>query len=183
MKKPTMIITKKQIILACLTLILGVAVYVNYILADTSQLEQSGDALSGTNYGEAEFVNGDAETAVPTAENDYFAQARLEKLTSRDAAVETLQSIIGGGDITSDEMVTRALEAVNISGFIEDESNIETLVKAQGFTDCLAYLDGETAKIVVKTDGLSSAKAAAIKDIVITETSVIPENIRIFEVK
>lgn len=188
MKMPTMIITKKQIILACLTLILGVAVYVNYILAQGSGLELE-DAKapvngSGQNYGEAEFVSGNpAEEAADKTQNDYFAEARLEKLTSRDTAVETLQTIIGGGDITADEMVTKAIEAANISQYIESESNIEMLIKAQGFTDCLAYLDGESAKIVIKSEGLTSAQAAAIKDIILSETPVIAENIRIFEVK
>lgn len=189
MKKPTMIITKKQIILACLTLILGVAVYVNYILSQGAGLElddaKNANSDAVENYGEAEFVSGNAadEASNNETDSDYFAQARLEKLTSRDTAVETLQSIIGGGDITGDEMVTRAIEAVNISQYIETESNIEMLIKAQGFEDCLAYLDDETAKIVIKSDGLTSAEAAAIKDIILTETVVIPENIRIFEVK
>ena len=38
MKKFSLIIGKKQIILACLTMILAIAVYVNYILADGNGL-------------------------------------------------------------------------------------------------------------------------------------------------
>ena len=34
MKKPSFIIGKKQIILTCMTLMLGIAVYVNYALTD-----------------------------------------------------------------------------------------------------------------------------------------------------
>ncbi|MDR0974603.1 MAG: SpoIIIAH-like family protein [Ruminococcus sp.] len=34
MKKPTLIIGKKHIILACLTLILGIAIYINYVFAN-----------------------------------------------------------------------------------------------------------------------------------------------------
>ncbi|MBQ1464599.1 MAG: SpoIIIAH-like family protein, partial [Ruminococcus sp.] len=49
--------------------------------------------------------------------------------------------------------------------------------------DCVAYLDGESAKIVVKSEGLDKAQAAAIKDIILSETDVLAENIRIFEVK
>ena len=47
----------------------------------------------------------------------------------------------------------------------------------------MAYLDGENAKIVVKTEGLDKAQAASIKDIILGETEVPAENIRIFEVK
>lgn len=211
MKKPSFIIGKKQIILTCMTLMLGIAVYVNYSLTKTdmgvknsvsvngktSSSESSkpddnkkkgedkevkkdessvkADAEAG-NYGESEFVNGEVSA-------DYFAQARLEKMTNRDEAVQTLQTIMGGGDITDDEMVTNALEAVEVSKLIESEGNIESLVKAQGIEDCVVYLDGESAKVVVKTEGLEKAQAAAIKDIILGEISVPAENIRIFEVK
>lgn len=202
MKKPSFIIGKKQIILTCMTLMLGVAVYVNYSLtkndvevkksvsanADISvsqsaeenqEATEASDAdvdADSVNYGESEFVNGDASA-------DYFAQARLEKMNNRDEAVQTLQTIMGGGDITEDEMVTNALEAVEVSKLIESEGKIESLVKAQGIEDCVVYLDGDSAKVVVKTEGLDTAQAAAIKDIILGEVSVPAENIRVFEVK
>lgn len=104
-------------------------------------------------------------------------------MNNRDEAVATLQMIIGGGDITEDEMVMNALDAVQVSKLIESEGTIESLVKAQGFEDCVAYLDGESAKVVVKTEGLDKAQAASIKEIILGETEVSAENIRIFEVK
>lgn len=208
MKKPTFIIGKKQIILSCLTLMLGIAVYVNYALtendikvktadvsaglsvdnkaSDNSDAEAGNDtsaaaseaedaAADNEKYGESTFVNGEDT-------DDYFAQVRLEKMTNRDEAVQTLQTIMGGGDITNDEAVTTALDAVELSRLIESEGNIETLIKAQGFEDCVVYLDGESAKIVVKSEGLDKAQAAAIKDIILSEISIPAENIRIFEV-
>ncbi len=205
MKKPSLIIGKKQIILTCLTLMLGVAVYVNYsltknditvkdsvstnaeisVMKDEKKMEKTKEKetektktkdVDSVNYGESEFVNGDATA-------DYFAQARLEKMNNRDEAVQTLQTIMGGGDITQDEMVTNALDAVEVSKLIESEGEIETLIKAQGIEDCVVYLDGESAKVVVKTQGLDTAQAAAIKDIILSEVSVPAENIRVFEVK
>ena len=136
------------------------------------------DSNDPGNYGETELVNADV-----SAVSDYFAQARLDKMNGRDEAVQTLQTIIGGGDISESEMVVNALDAVQVSKLIESEGNIESLVRAQGFEDCVAYLDGETAKVVVKTDGLNKSQAASIKDIILGETQVPAENIRIFEVK
>lgn len=186
MKKPTLIIGKKHIIMTCLTLMLAVAVYINYAAApkisdkDENKIKESDTAVSeNINYGETEFVNAGAEETA----GDYFAQARLDKMNNRDEAVQTLQSIIGGGDLTEDEMVTNALDAVEVSKLIESEGTIESLVKANGFEDCVAYLDGESAKIVVKTEGLDKAQAASIKEIILGETEVPAENIRIFEVK
>ncbi len=198
MKKPAIIIGKRQIILSCLSVMLAVAVYINYSLSKsdltvttpTSELTAEQD-----HYGDTEFVNAGAEDVKPTEEAkadaasaeeasaDFFAQARLEKTTNRDAAVQTLQMIMGGGDLTNDEIITTALNAVEVSNLIECEGNIESLIKSQGFADCVVYLDGETAKVVVKSEGLEAADAALIKDIILGEVSISSENIRIFEVK
>ncbi|MDD6344624.1 MAG: SpoIIIAH-like family protein [Oscillospiraceae bacterium] len=191
MKKPSLIIRKKHIIMSCLTLMLGIAVYVNYVTAPnpSGTIPVSTDELKDTeNYGDTEFVNKDMDNAdtkniSELNSSDYFAQARLDKMNNRDEAVQTLQSIMGGGDITEDEMVTKALDAVEVSKLIESEGTIESLVKSQGFEDCVAYLDGESAKVVVKTEGLDKTQAAAIKDIILGETQISAENIRIFEVK
>ncbi|MBR6580305.1 MAG: SpoIIIAH-like family protein [Ruminococcus sp.] len=191
MRKPTIIIGKKQIIMSCLTLMLATAVYINYITApdikndkNTVEVAEMGETV---NYGETEFVNADLSKGTAdeteTASADYFAQARLDKMSNRDEAVQTLQTIIGGGDLTEDEMVVNAIDAVEVSKLIESEGTIESLVKAQGFEDCVAYLDGESAKIVIKTEGLDKAQAASVKDIILSETDVSAENIRIFEVK
>ena len=187
MKKPTLIIGKKQIVLSILTLVLGAAVYMNYVLAGgrglLSTKTSSGNAESAAagaddlaDYGTAEMVS-----AAPT-QADYFAQARLDKQNSRDRAVQTLQSIIGGGDLSNEEMVTNAIDAVHMSKLIESENVIESLILSQGYSDCVVYLDGDTAKVVVESDGLQPAQAAAIKDIILTEAEVPAEGIRIFEV-
>ena len=91
--------------------------------------------------------------------------------------------IMGGGDITNEEAVTTALSAVEVSKLIESEGNIESLIRSQGFEDCVVYLDGDSAKVVVRSDGLEAADAALIKDIILGEVSISSENIRIFEVK
>ncbi len=223
MKKPSFIIGKKQIILSCLTLMLAVAVYVNYAITkdgvDTSPIDTA-DMKSTVSYGDTEFVNASqtdtanaekdnkkAETdsktkettvdenkkekteEIPSAQaegqsaEEYFAQARLERTSSRDESVATLQSIMGGGDRNEDELITDAIAAVETSKLIESESNIESIVKSMGYSDCIVYLDNDSAKVVVQTDGLDSAKAAAIKDVILGEITIPAENIRLFEVK
>jgi len=89
MRKPSMIIEKKHIILASLTLVLGVAVYMNYVFSDVQDsltqdaLSDGGDELS---YGDAAYVSADAD-AESMSGDDYFSQARLSRMTSRDDAV------------------------------------------------------------------------------------------------
>ena len=176
-------LTKKHIILACLTLLLGIAVYANYSLSksqlDTTDIIDSIDMSEM--YGGIQYVNG-TELSIPTAD-DYFTQARLNKLTSRDEAVETLKTVLGGKDITSEEMAVYTEDALALSSRIESESKIEDMIKATGFEDCVVYLDDDNASIVVKSSGLTPAQAAQIKDILLSEVEVLNENIRIFEVK
>lgn len=185
MRKLNLIIGKKQIILACLTLILGIAIYMNYALASADKDITATDVMAGAssksaeeaaNYGDAAFVSTEGDS-------DYFAQVRLTRMTSRDEAVETLSSILNGGDLSDEETATYTNEAVSLSKLSESEGKIESLIKAQGFDDCVVYLNGSTANIVVKTEGLESAQAAQIKDILLTEVTIPAENIRIFEVK
>ncbi|MDE6020767.1 MAG: SpoIIIAH-like family protein [Ruminococcus sp.] len=226
MKKPSLIIGKKQIILSCLTLMLAVAVYVNYAITkdDVEKSPMNTADIQGTvSYGDIEFVNAkasndtvktdknnknennkeesteqnsdlkekkdDKKADIPSAQaegqsaEEYFAQARLERTISRDESVATLQSIMGGGDRTDDEYITDAIAAVETSKLIESESNIESIVKSMGYSDCIVYLDQDSAKVVVQTEGLDSAKAAAIKDVILGEVTIPAENIRLFEVK
>ena len=173
MRKPNLIIGKKQIILASLTLVLGIAVYMNYVFAEVgndiaADAEIQSAADTQVNYGDAAFVGADSSDPAEPASagaSDYFAQARLSRMTSRDDAVQTLSAILGGGDLTEEENAAYTMEAVNLSQLSESESKVESLIRAQGFEDCVVYLDGETASIVVKSEGLAAEQAAQIKDL------------------
>ena len=180
MKKTSLIIGKKQIIAGAFALLLAGAAVVNYGLKkekpDSTQLEdETVDAM----YGDTVFVNAEEDTC----QDDYFAEARIERDNNRDNAVATLQTVIGGGDISDDEMVSKAIEAVDMTKLTESEGNIESLIKSLGFEDCIVYLTNEDAKVVIKTDGLNSEDAAAIKNIILDEISISAEKIRIFEIK
>lgn len=178
MKKPNFIIGKKQIILACLTLILGIAIYVNYLLSGVPDKLKPTDVIkgAGANYNDVVFVNGQSS-------DDYFAQARIDRMTARDEAVATLQSVYNGGDLTQEEKTVLSEKAVNLSKLVESEKTVENLIKAAGFKDCVVYLDGKNASIVVKSDGLLPSQAAQIYDILLSQVTLERENIRILDVK
>ena len=100
--KLNMIVGKKQIVLASLILILGVAVYINWTFAnDDNSIATGGQSsnlssASDKNYGDAELVSGSADNS-----DDFFAKARLEKQTSRDEAVATLAKMFGDTSASS----------------------------------------------------------------------------------
>ncbi len=176
-------VNKKHIILACLTLLLGITVYANYRLSkvEIPHTEVMENADIGDAYGDVQYVNGTELESLSS--EDYFAQARLDRLSSRDEAVETLKMVLGGQDISDEELATYTESAVTLSSLIESETTVENLIMACGYEDCVVYLDGENASVVVKSEGLSPAQAAEIKDILLSEVSVENENIRIFEIK
>ncbi len=196
-----MVFGKRQILLATLVLALGIAIYLNWQFSQTGKdLTLADDANASKNYGEAQFVGTDDEDAADAidvtgitdftdaivtnnAGEDYFIEARLNKKQSRDEAVETLQEILQDSAITEEEKDKAITTAANISTAIDAENNIESLIKAKGFADCIAFIDGDKASIVVKTDGLLSTEVAQIKDIILNQISIPVENITIIPVK
>ena len=93
MKKPSFVIGKKQIVLAGMTLMLGIAVYANYAVTSSGSEIKTTDKIEkhSAEYGEAELVSADKNTS------DYFAQARIDRMNARDEAKETLKTIINRG--------------------------------------------------------------------------------------
>ncbi len=173
-----MLLGKRQIILACLVLVLGIAVYLNWQFSKSdSDLTKVGTLDSSKNYGDAQLV--DNKTSI----TDYFAQARLDKEKARDEAVETISNTLKDTKIGDKDLQEAALEAAQIAKSIETENNIETLIKAKGFSECLAIISGDNIKIMVPSDELSESQVAQITDIVISEGKVLAGNISIVEVK
>lgn len=200
-KRINMIIGKKQIVIAGLTLILGVAVYVNFATGTkVTKDEPVGGSSDSSNYGDVQFVSGSSteqaasavegsneqqavlDTSGNASTDAYFVQARLDKEASRAEAVEVLKSLYLSGDSTETELAVMAESAAQLSSYIESESKIENMLKAQGFEDVLCYLSDNKASIIVKTSGLDTAQAAQIKNALLSEVTVANENITIVEI-
>lgn len=178
MKRLNVILGKKQLVAAGLTVLLGTAVAVNFIYSGSGKkkdLTEPSEEVSAT-YGEADLVSMNADS------DAYFAQARLDKQTSREEAAEVLQSMYQGGDLTKDELAAVEVDAVKMGGYIESENRIESMLKAQGFEDALCYLSDTSANVIVKTPGLDAAGAAKIKSALLAEAELTNDQITIVEV-
>ena len=179
-----MILGKKQIVLALLVLVLGAAIYLNYTFSQTGQPYDITAANASVNsdepetYGEAQLTSAGVSDS-----EDYFAEARLERKKSRDEAVETLAATLQDVELSDEEKEVATAKALEVSRQMESETNIETLVKAKGFADCLAMVGDDSVKVMVKTEGLSAEQAAQIKNIILEETDVLVENISVSEVQ
>lgn len=176
MKRINLIIGKKQIAVASLTLLLGAAVAVNFIAQSGKKDITEPTEEVGGNYGDLEYV-------ANTDTDAYFASARLEKQQARDEAAQMLAVMYQGGDMTQDELNSTEASAQDLSGLIASENAIETMLKAQGFEDALCYITANGANVIVKTDGLDAAGAAKIKSALLSEVDVSADKITIVEVK
>ena len=126
------------------------------------------------------------EATTDTSISDYFAAIRLARQESRDSAVELLQETIAyetGADETAATTASAALEGMVSTALKEAE--IEGLVIAKGFEDCVAYMtDGAISVAVAAPEtGLEPESVAQICDIVTTQSSYTPSELKIIEVK
>ena len=65
------------------------------------------------------------------------------------------------------------------------EAQIESMVIAKGFADCVTYITDDTVSVAVAApaEGLSEADAALISDVVRSQTDYPLSQVRIIEVK
>ena len=169
---------KKHIAVASMVLMLSAAVYVNYLYA-AGGIESITEA--GKNYGDSILVEGKADEEVLDSAV-YFSEARVARQQSRDEAVATIENLYISAENSSEEVSVLAQKANEIAANMELENKIETMIKGKGFKDCIVYISGEHADVMVQTEGLLPTEAAVIKYAIIQETSVPVENISIVEV-
>ena len=83
---------------------------------------------------------------------------------------------------------TAAVAASSLDGIVSDalaESQIESLIIAKGYADCVAYMGDETIDVAVSApaEGLSDADVALISDVVLSQSDYTLDQLRIIEVK
>ena len=86
---------------------------------------------------------------VATTSTDYFAAVRLSRQQARDNAVNLLQEAMSYSE--SSKEAESAVELEQIVQTALSEAQIESLIIAKGYADCVAYMSGE---------GISSAVAS-----------------------
>ena len=146
--------------------------------ADTQTM--SAEETANKNYGEAQLVS-----VANDAGAKFFEEARLKRQKAHDEAMDTIQKTLKTSGLSAEEkkdctrQMTANLEDLNA------ENEIETLVKAKGFADCLCFLQSGRADLTVMTSGdaLTAAQVAQIRDIVLSKSEVTAQNITVVEVK
>lgn len=122
------------------------------------------------------------ETEVANTATDYFAAVRLSRQEARDNAVTLLQEAMAYSDDTQSAQSNAQLEEIVQTALCE--AQIESLIIAKGYTDCVAYIssDGISVAVAAPEGGLQQTDVAAIADVVLTQSEYKMDDIRVVEV-
>lgn len=193
---------KRNAVVAAIVLFVCVAVYLNWSYdqqaaavsggSQTADLAAEETASETKTLGEAMLVSNDslasedesteivldtweseemaAETAAQT--EDYFATARISREEARSSALDILQETVDDPE-ASEEAVSAAADSITaMASATLAESQIESLVTAKGYPECVAFIGDNSVSVVVSTETgtLEGADVAKITDIVMGET-------------
>ncbi len=118
-----------------------------------------------------------------TTSGDYFAAVRLSRQQARDSAIELLQEAMSYGDGRKEAESSVELEDIVQTAL--SEAQIESLIIAKGYADCVAYMSPEGISVAVAAPegGLQSEDVAVIADIVMSQSEYTLDTIRVVEVQ
>ena len=116
--------------------------------------------------------------------SDYFASARLTRQQARDNAISLLQE--AAEQENADQAVANeASQGIQVlASYTLKEAQIENLVTAKGYTDCVAFMGDDSVSVVVSTESgeLTAEDVAKITDITMNETGLPAGGIKIMPV-
>ena len=122
---------------------------------------------------------------VQTTATDYFSAVRLSRQQARDSAVNLLQEAMAYSEADGGKELESAMELEVIVQTALSEAQIESLVIAKGYADCVAYMSGEGISVAVSSPegGLRQEDVAVIADIVMAQSAYKLDDIRVVEVQ
>ena len=127
----------------------------------------------------------DFEKTLMTSGTEYFAEARLTRQVSRDEALELLQTA-ASSEAASQETIDSAMNAIsNMAACSLQEAQIENLLLAKEFDDCVVYIGADSVTVAVPApmEGLSEQDVARITEVICSETEYNATQLSIIEVK
>lgn len=181
---------KKNMVAAAILVVVCAGIYMNWLYTEdqaTMDLVQTLDAEKVMS-DDTLILDQDAEVLsagedpVNTAQ-DYFAAVRLSRQQARDSALNLLQEAMAYSDETKAAETSATLEQIVEVSL--NEAQIESLVIAKGYADCVAYITNEGISVAVAAPegGLQEQDVAVIADIVISQSDYTYSDIRVVEVK
>ena len=179
---------KKNLVAAAVLITVCTGIYVNWLYTQEQTAAELPELLDAEKVMSDDFLElGDdlsevVQEAANTAE-DYFAAVRLSRQQARDGALELLQEAMAYSDQSKAAESSQQLEDIVQTALTE--AQIESLIIAKGYTDCVTYMssDGVSVAVSAPEGGLQDEDVAVIADIVTSQSEYTLDEIRIVEVK
>lgn len=179
---------KKNMIAAAVLVTVCGGIYVNWLYSGGERTQNLTDTLDAEKVMSDELlVLGDSLLEVGgndmTTTSDYFAAVRLSRQQARDSAVALLQEAMAYGEENEADTSSAQLEQIVQTALCE--AQIESLVIAKGYADCVAYMsdDGISVAVASPEGGLVETDVALIADIVMTQSDLKMTDIHVVEVQ
>ena len=148
---------KKIIVMSSLVFLLALTAVLNVLLAQNNAA-QAGETVTTAN---------------------YFATYRSERTTTRSEELLQLDSIIALYDETSEEYAEAVAMKMDIVEVMEQELQLETMIKSLGFSDAVVSIgvDSENVNVFINSDELDMDIALSIYDMLRNEAGIAAGNI------
>lgn len=179
---------KKNLVAVAVLFTVCAGIYVNWLYSEDQATADLTDTLDADKILSSDTLVMSGDTASDTnAANDtlseYFSAVRLSRQEARDSAVTLLQEAMAYGDGAEAAQSNAQLEQIVQTALCE--AQIESLIIAKGYTDCVAYIADEKISVAVATPegGLQVTDVAVIADIVISQSDFTMEDIHVVEVQ
>ena len=183
---------KKNMVAAAVLVTVCAGIYVNWLYTEENAASDLVDTLDAEKVMSDELLVLEGDMAaiasgeeVQTTSSDYFAAVRLSRQQARDSAVNLLQEAMAYSGQESTKEAESSMELEQIVQTALSEAQIESLIIAKGYVDCVAYMTGEGISVAVSSPegGLQQSDVAVIADIVMTQSDYDLDDIRVVEVQ
>lgn len=88
------------------------------------------------------------------AEEDFFIEYRLERDRARSEQINILREIVNNPNSDEASKKEAQRKILEITDKMEKEMEIESLIRARGYREALAYIHEEAVDVIIHTNGL-----------------------------
>ncbi|PRX26906.1 stage III sporulation protein AH [Orenia metallireducens] len=114
---------------------------------------------------------------------DFFVEYRIDRDQARSEQINLLREMINNPN-SDKNLKSKAQERLlTLTNNIEKEMEIESLVRARGYQDGIAFIHDKSIELIICTEALKKEDVAKLGDIIKNSTNINLQNITIIEKK
>jgi len=122
------------------------------------------------------------QPAPTVTQGDYFSKAKQERQKNREEASDMIKETMNRSSNNETAKAEAVKQVTKIAKTIQEETNIENLLKAKGFNECLVTIKDDACSIIVGNK-LDEKKILIIKDVIAGQSNLSLEKLKVAEVE